>query len=63
MASNIIFMKIKFINFIDKDFNQFVIKKGLFTFPAGPALANIEKSKEYYNSLKNADFVFFTSLV
>ena len=61
MASNIIFKKIKFINFIDKDFNQFVIKKGLFTFPAGPALANIEKSKEYYNSLKNADFVFFDS--
>lgn len=61
MASNIIFKKIKFINFIDKEFNQFVVKKGLFTFPAGPALANIEKSKEYYNSLKNADFVFFDS--
>ena len=61
MASNIIFKKIKFVNFIDKEFNQFVVKKGLFTFPAGPALANIEKSKEYYNSLKNADFVFFDS--
>tara|TARA_Y100001958_G_C21197193_1_gene524372 strand:+ start:218 stop:949 length:732 start_codon:yes stop_codon:yes gene_type:complete len=61
MASNIIFKKIKFINFIDKEFNQFIVKKGLFTFPAGPALANIEKSKEYYNSLKHADFVFFDS--
>ena len=61
MISKIIFRKIKFNNINFRDFKKYIIKKGLFVFPAGPALANIEKSDEYYESIKKADFVFFDS--
>ena len=61
MISKIIFRKIKFHNINFKDFKKYIIKKGLFVFPAGPALANIEKSHRYYESIKKADFVFFDS--
>ena len=61
MISKIIFRKIKFHNINFKDFKKYIIKKGLFVFPAGPALANIEKSYGYYESIKKADFVFFDS--
>ena len=61
MISKIIFRKIKFHNINFKDFKKYIIKKGLFVFPAGPALANIEKSDGYYESIKKADFVFFDS--
>ena len=61
MISKIIFKKITFKNVDYKKFHKIIIKKGLFVFPAAPALANIEKSNVYYNSLKKADFVFFDS--
>ena len=61
MISKIIFKKIKFNNVNISKFNHYIIKKGLFVFPAGPALATIEKSNEYYKSLQKADFVFFDS--
>ena len=61
MVSKIIFKQIKFININNQEFKRFIIKKGLFVFPAGPALATIKKSNEYYKSLKKADFVFFDS--
>ena len=61
MISKIIFRKIKFHNINFKDFKKYIIKKGLFVFPAGPALANIEKSNGYYESIKKADLVFFDS--
>ena len=61
MARNIIFKKIKFNNLNYKNFDKFIIKKGLFVFPAGPALVNIEKSKKYHESIKRADLVFFDS--
>ena len=61
MINKIIFRKIKFHNINFRDFKKYIIKKGLFVFPAGPALANIEKSDEYYESIKKADFVFFDS--
>ena len=61
MVSKIIFKQIKFININDQEFKRFIIKKGLFVFPSGPALATIKKSNEYYKSLKKADFVFFDS--
>ena len=61
MVSKIIFKQIKFININNQEFKSFIIKKGLFVFPAGPALATIKKSNEYYKSLKKADFVFFDS--
>ena len=61
MVSKIIFKQIKFININHQEFKRLIIKKGLFVFPAGPALATIKKSNEYYKSLKKADFVFFDS--
>ena len=61
MSRNIIFKKISFNNLNYKNFDKFIIKKGLFVFPAGPALVNIEKSKKYYESIKKADLVFFDS--
>ena len=59
--NKIIFKKIIFNNLDYKNFNKYIIKKGLFVFPAGPALASIEQSKKYYDSIKKADFVFFDS--
>tara|TARA_B100001093_G_scaffold496117_1_gene541367 strand:+ start:792 stop:1523 length:732 start_codon:yes stop_codon:yes gene_type:complete len=61
MISKVIFKKIKFHNIYPKNFNKFIIKKGLFVFPAGPALASIDKSKKYHESLIKADLVFFDS--
>jgi len=61
MINKIIFKRIKFNNINVKNFNRYILKKGLFVFPAGPALASIEKSGEYYESLKKADLVFFDS--
>ena len=61
MIKKIIFKKIKFSNIDPKKFNKFIVKKGLFVFPAGPALASIDKSKKYHESLLSADLVFFDS--
>ncbi len=61
MINKVIFKKIIFNNVYEKNFNKFVVKKGLFVFPAGPALASINFSNEYYNSIKKADLVFFDS--
>ena len=61
MANTIIFENIKFNNISQKNFNSYITKKGLFVFPAGPALANIHQSNEYYESLQKANFVFFDS--
>ena len=44
-----------------KNFDKCVTKKGLFVFPAGPALASIQNSNQYYRSIKKADLVFFDS--
>ena len=61
MTNKIIFKKIKFINIDTKNFDKCISKKGLFVFPAGPALASIQKSNQYYKSIKKADLVFFDS--
>ena len=61
MISKIVFKKIKFININYKNFNRYVVKKGLFVFPSGPALANINVFNQYYTSIQKADFVFFDS--
>ena len=61
MISKVIFKKIAFDNINPNKFKKYILKNGLFVFPAGPALANIEKSKKYHNSLQKADFVFFDS--
>ena len=57
----IIFKKINFTGFENYKFFQIINKKGLFVFPSGPGIASIQSSKEYYSSLKKADYVFFDS--
>ena len=49
MIRKVIFNKITFKNFTDNDFNEIILSKGYFVFPAAPALVNIkyEKSKIY----------------
>ena len=61
MINKVIFKKVKFNNLYPKYFNKYIIKKGLFVFPAAPALASIDKSNKYYLSIKQADLVFFDS--
>ena len=61
MISKVIFKKIIFNNIYEKNFNKCIVKKGLFVFPAGPALASINHSNEYYDSIRKADLVFFDS--
>ena len=39
----IIFKKIKFISFKENEFNKIIKNKGLFVFPAAPALAKRSK--------------------
>ena len=46
MTNKIIFKKIIFINIDSKNFDRCITKKGLFVFPAGPALASIQKSNQ-----------------
>ena len=61
MPSKIRFKKITFNNIDSKKFKKYIVKSGLFVFPAGPAIASIEKSESYYQALKKADLVFFDS--
>ena len=61
MINKIIFKKITFNNLDFKKFDKIIVKKGFFVFPSGPALATIEKSKNYYKSIQKADYVFFDS--
>tara|TARA_B100000886_G_scaffold334636_1_gene290450 strand:+ start:340 stop:1071 length:732 start_codon:yes stop_codon:yes gene_type:complete len=61
MINKVIFKRIKFNNLYPKNFNKYIVKKGLFVFPAGPALASIDQSKKYHESLIKADLVFFDS--
>lgn len=60
-TKKIIFKEIYFINFENYKFSKIIKKKGLYLFPSGPGIASILSSKEYYNSLKKADYVFFDS--
>ena len=61
MINKIIFKNIRFNNLDHQKFDKIISKKGLFVFPSGPALATIEKSKNYYKSIQKADLVFFDS--
>ena len=61
MINQIIFEKIKFDNLDYKKFEKLIVRKGLFVFPSGPALASIKKSTYYYKSLQKSNFVFFDS--
>ena len=53
MISKVIFKKVTFCNINSNKFKKYILKNGLFVFPAGPALANIEKSKLYTLSFTN----------
>jgi len=55
------FNEVIFNNFIESDFKNFIKKKGLFLFPSGPGLSNLNKKKKYLKALKNADFNFLDS--
>ncbi len=57
----ILFKGIKFLELKENQFYKIISKNGLFVFPSGPGLASISDNKNYYNSLKNADFVFLDS--
>jgi len=61
MVKKIIYRDITFINFNQKKNNILFKKKGLFVFPAGPTLANMEINSQYHQSLRQADYVFFDS--
>ena len=61
MINKVIFKKIIFHNVDTKNFNNYILKKGLFVFPAAPGLASISQSNRYYQSIKKADVVFFDS--
>ena len=61
MVKKIIYRDITFINFNLKKINILFKKKGLFVFPAGPTLANMETNSKYHQSLKQADYVFLDS--
>tara|TARA_Y100000768_G_scaffold388264_1_gene383105 strand:- start:1872 stop:2615 length:744 start_codon:yes stop_codon:yes gene_type:complete len=52
------------INFISSSYSTFIsiLKKGaLMVVPAAPALANINKDKNYHQALKDADFAILDS--
>ena len=61
MINKIKFKKIKFTNVSDKDFPKIIKKKGLFLFPSGPGLSNLDKKPNYLKALRNADINFFDS--
>ena len=61
MIKKIQFKNIFFNNFNFREFEKIIIKKGYYTFPSAPGIASINSNREYYNSLKNADYVFFDS--
>ena len=61
MISKIIFNQITFNNLDYKKFDKFISKKGFFVFPAGPALATIKNSNNYFKAIQKADLVFFDS--
>ena len=50
MINKVIFKKIKFNNVNSKNFKKYIARKGLFVFPAGPALASIDHSPKYHVS-------------
>ena len=61
MINNIRFKNINFLNISDKDFPIIIKKKGLFLFPSGPGLSNLDKKPNYLKALRNADVNFFDS--
>ncbi len=61
MIKKIEFKNIDFNNVENQKFNKIIKKKGYYTFPSAPGIASINSSKEYYNSLKRANYVFFDS--
>ena len=61
MISKIKFHNIKFLNISEKDFPKIIKKKGLFLFPSGPGLSDLDRKPKYFKALCNADFNFLDS--
>ena len=61
MIKKVFFKNIIFYNFNTKDFKKKIVEKKLFVFPSGYGLASIDKNRQYLQSLKHADYVFFDS--
>tara|TARA_B100000963_G_C22550900_1_gene636730 strand:+ start:292 stop:1026 length:735 start_codon:yes stop_codon:yes gene_type:complete len=61
MIKKVIFKNITFNNINVDDFDYLIKQKKLFLFPSGSGIPLINKNKNYYLSLKKADFVFFDS--
>jgi len=61
MIKKIKFKNITFNNLNHREFKKIIKKKGYYTFPSAPGIASIHMNKEYYHSLKKADYVFFDS--
>ncbi len=61
MIEKVKFKNITFNNFNHREFKKIIKKKGYYTFPSAPGIASINSNKEYYHSLKKADYVFFDS--
>jgi UDP-N-acetyl-D-mannosaminuronic acid transferase (WecB/TagA/CpsF family) len=61
MIKKIVFKKIVFSNLSTYNFKNIVYQKKLFIFPSGSGIPLINKNKNYYSALKNADYVFFDS--
>ena len=57
----LILNKIRFKNFKEHQLKKLFNFKGLFVFPAAPALSKIYDEKKYHNALVKADHVFFDS--
>ena len=61
MIKKVKFKNIIFNNLNHREFKKIIKKKGYYTFPSAPGIASIDSNKEYYRSLKKADYVFFDS--
>ena len=61
MIKKVFFKNIIFYNFNTKDLKKKIVEKKLFVFPSGYGLASIDKNRQYLQSLKHADYVFFDS--
>lgn len=61
MIKKLVYKKIIFNNIQINDFENILEKDGLFTFPAGPTLANLKYGSTYHQALINSNLVFFDS--
>ena len=61
MLKKISFLNITFNNVEVSDIEKILKKRGLFLFPSGPGLSDLNTNPKYHQALINADQVFFDS--